>query len=292
MWWYSFILLPAAVLLWLAYEWIEHTWVQYVTTEVECRNIPENQEIKICLVSDLHNNKKNLQKLLEQIHRFAPEFILLAGDIVDKHKAENSQAEAFLQTLSELDCPVYYSVGNHEATMMEKQPEAWRTYMERIGHTMIFLNNQSVCTTVKSVRFAISGLSLTKSFYKKGTLYENERELPELSVPEHEFHILLAHNPEYAELYHRYHANLVVSGHLHGGLVRLPFVGGLISPRLRLTKKDAGLVSLSQDSSMFISRGLGSHTIPLRFFNRVEVNFLVLKGVAEKKVEEAVWQFR
>ena len=78
-------------------------------------------------------------------------------------------------------------------------------------------------------------------------------------------------------MYGRYRANLVVAGHLHGGLLRLPFVGGVVSPRLRFTGPDAGLVKLSADSQLFISRGLGSHTIPLRFFNRVEVNFLVLK---------------
>jgi len=87
----------------------------------------------------------------------------------------------------------------------------------------------------------------------------------------------MAHHPEYAQLYEVYHADLIVSGHLHGGLLRLPWIGGVLSPRLRLPDCDAGLLELQNNSKLFVSRGLGSHTIPLRFFNRVEVNFLTLK---------------
>ncbi|MBP3610464.1 MAG: metallophosphoesterase [Lachnospiraceae bacterium] len=278
MWWHIIWFLPMAVVLWLVYEWVEHNWIQYTVTETECSRIPAGQQIKLCLISDLHNNKKNLPELLLQIEKFAPELILLAGDMVDRHKEENPEAEAFLQALSGLPYPVYYSVGNHEGSMMEKQPEAWNAYRNRIGCRIKFLDNQSDTIRLGSLRIAVTGLSLPKIFYRKGALCEKKEELPVLSIPENDLHILLAHNPEYARLYDRYQADLIVSGHLHGGLLRLPWIGGVVSPRLRLAGKDAGLVSLSRSSSMYISRGLGSHTIPLRFFNRVEVNFLILKG--------------
>ena len=90
---------------------------------------------------------------------------------------------------------------------------------------------------------------------------------------------MMAHNPEYADLYKKYKADFIVAGHLHGGLLRLPFIGGVVSPRLRLIQGcDAGLVKLPDNSLLFVSRGIGFHTIPLRFFNRAEMNFLVLKG--------------
>ena len=108
-------------------------------------------------------------------------------------------------------------------------------------------------------------------------MYNKPEDLPEINIPEHEFQILIAHHPEYASVYNKYEADFIVSGHLHGGLLRLPFIGGVVSPRLRLPECDAGLMELSDNSKLFVSRGLGSHTIPLRFFNRVEVNFLVLK---------------
>ena len=280
MWWYLILLLPVAVVLWLLYEWAEHQWVKYSTTDVECPSLPANQELRLCLMSDLHNNKKNLSKLTAHIQNFSPELILLAGDIVDKHNDKNAQAEKFIRALSETQIPIYYSVGNHEAYLMERSPRVWENYFHAIEKHVAFLDNRSVCPD-SNPGIAVSGLSLPDLYYKKGSLQKSEEALPDFSVSQNRFHILMAHNPEYAKMYQRYHADFVVAGHLHGGLLRLPFIGGLVSPRLRFTKQDAGLVKLSDTSSLFISRGLGSHTIPLRFFNRVEVNFLILRGTAK-----------
>lgn len=280
MWWYL-LLLPVAVGLWLLYEWLEHTMVQYTSTDVECQKLPKNTELRICLMSDLHNNRKRLDKLVKHIFEFAPDVILLAGDLIDKHKAENLQAENFLAALSDLGVPIYYSMGNHESAMKEKQPEAWNAYAKSVRETAQLLDNSGTALQTHPGVY-VSGLSLPKEYYQKGNLCKSAEYLPELAIPENCFHIMLAHNPEYVTLYEKYHADFIVSGHLHGGLLRLPLIGGVVSPRLRLPEGcDAGLVELSKNKFMFVSRGLGSHTIPLRFFNRVEVNFLVLKGTKE-----------
>jgi len=281
MWWYWLLLLPVAVILWLLYEWMEHAWVQYNSTIVECQKLPVNKELRLCLISDLHNNRKDLNRLTAQIREFSPDVILLAGDLVNKHKPENFFAEQFLEALSELKIPVFYAAGNHELSLMEDFTEAWMQFLSRLPEGITYLENQSVLLHGQQT-ICITGLSLPRIFYKKGRLYQNREELPEINISENDFHILLAHHPEYAVLYEAYEADFIVSGHLHGGLLRLPFIGGLVSPRFRLPKGyDAGLVPLDNGSQMYISRGLGSHTIPLRFFNRVEVNFLVLKGTKE-----------
>lgn len=280
MWWYLLVLVPVAVVLWLFYEWLEHTLVQYKTTTVEFQKLPQNTELRVCLISDLHNNRKNLEKLTRRIAEFAPEAILLAGDLVDKHKTKNLYAEQFLTAVSNCNIPVFYAAGNHELSLSEKFPEEWNNYLTRLPGNVSYLENESVLLMDRE-SVCISGLSLPREFYKKGRLYDKAEDLPEFSVPEHRFHILLAHHPEYASFYKKYDADLIVSGHLHGGLLRLPLIGGLVSPRLRLPDCDAGPMQLSDGSTLFVSRGLGSHTIPLRFFNRVEVNFLILKGTGE-----------
>jgi predicted MPP superfamily phosphohydrolase len=86
MWWILLVLLPVAVVLWLLYEWMEHSMVQYNTTIVEYQKLPQNKELKICLISDLHNNRKKLSELLERIALFSPDMVLIAGDLVNKHK--------------------------------------------------------------------------------------------------------------------------------------------------------------------------------------------------------------
>lgn len=277
MWWILLVLLPVAVLLWLLYEWMEHSLVQYKSTDVECQKIPHNKELKICLISDLHNNRKNLSTLMENIALFSPDVILLAGDLVNKHKTLNTYADDFLKEIVKLSVPVYYSAGNHELSLSEKNPDAWNKYLSGLPEGICFLENKSVLF-LQNPDICITGLSLPREFYKKGKLYDKPEELPEINIPEHRLHILMAHHPEYAAMYSKYNANFIVSGHLHGGLLRLPVIGGIVSPRLRLPDCDAGLMELSDESSIFVSRGLGSHTIPLRFFNRVEVNFLTLKG--------------
>lgn len=282
MWWYLVLLLSVTVVIWLFYEWMEHTWIQYNSTEVECQKLSKNTELRICLMSDLHNNRKRLDALVRRIYEFAPDMILLAGDLVDKHKAENLQAESFLNALSDLGIPMYYSMGNHESSMREKQPEAWQNYLKVVRGVVHLLDNTGVALQTHPGVY-VSGLSLPKEYYKKGGLYKGEETLPEIILPEQCFHIMMAHNPEYAKLYGKYHADFIVAGHLHGGLLRLPWIGGVVSPRLRLPEGcDAGMVQLPEGNYMFVSRGLGSHTIPLRFFNRVEVNFLVLKGTGNE----------
>ena len=284
--WYFLLLFIAAVVVWLFYEWVEHTFIQYNSTNVDCYELPYNTELRICLISDLHNNRKRLDKLVRQLYGFAPDIILLAGDIIDKHNTENIHAENFLTALSELGVPMYYSMGNHESSLREKQPEAWQHYLKTVRETAHLLDNSGAALQSHPGIY-VSGLSLPKEYYKKGELYKREEFLPEISVPEDCFHIMMAHNPEYATLYGNYHANFIVSGHLHGGLLRLPWIGGVVSPRLRLPKGcDSGLVKLTEKCFLFVSRGLGSHTIPLRFFNRVEVNFLVLRGVWQDKTQK------
>lgn len=279
--WYLLLLVPLAVVVWLLYEWLEHTLVQYNSTTVENQKLPKKKELRLCLISDLHNNKKNWSALVQKIQKFGPEYILLAGDMVDKHKSNNIYAKQFMTAINSLAIPTFYSQGNHELSLEEKFMQEWEQYITTLPEHVHYLNNASALAGIRK-EICISGLSLPRDFYKKGSLYQGVEALPEISVPENSFHILMAHHPEYAEQYKKYRADFIVSGHLHGGLLRLPFVGGLVSPRLRLPKgRDAGYTKLSDGSGMFVSRGLGSHTIPLRFFNRVEVNFLIIKGTKE-----------
>lgn len=274
--WKFLFLLPSAAIVWLIYEWFEHNAIQYNTTSITFDKLKEKPMIKLCLITDLHNNKKNCVKIRKKIQEFSPELILLAGDMVDKHKTENPYAKQLIVELAKI-APVYYSVGNHEEQLMKQHKKEWENYLYQLKENIYFLNNKGNYA-LKEQNVFVSGLSLPKEFYKKGSLYKKTDQLPKFFIPKNCFHIMLAHNPEYANLYKNYKADLIVSGHLHGGLMRLPLIGGLISPRLRFSGCDAGLVSLGKDNKLFISRGLGSHTIPLRFFNRVEINFLVLSG--------------
>lgn len=93
-----------------------------------------------------------------------------------------------------------------------------------------------------------------------------------VSLPaKHKCNILIAHNPDYFEEYAKWGADLVLSGHVHGGIMRIPFLGGVLAPSYRIFPKYDGGVFKEGKSVMLLGRGLGSHTIQLRFFNPAEL---------------------
>ncbi len=92
------------------------------------------------------------------------------------------------------------------------------------------------------------------------------------------FQILIAHNPQYFKEYAGWGADLTLSGHVHGGIVRLPLLGGVVSPSLALFPKYSGGRYQQAGRTMILSRGLGTHTINVRMFNPGEVSLIEIKG--------------
>ncbi|MBE5950257.1 MAG: hypothetical protein E7260_01540 [Lachnospiraceae bacterium] len=276
-------ILMAVILLWLVYEWYEHTRIEYKSTDVECHKLKPDECLKLCLITDLHNNKKNLKQISEKVLAFSPDFILLPGDLTDKNNRKQTNAIAFLEMLASV-APTFYSLGNHEERIRQKDSGSWQKYVNRLPKGVYLLDNEAITENVHGLEVCLLGISLPEVFYKKGKLWNQISDLPTFKSNDGDVRILLAHHPEYAPWYGIYQPDLVVSGHLHGGLLRLPFVGGLVSPRFCIPKQDAGAY-LYPYGTLFISRGLGSHTIPLRFFNRVELNFITLHGKIEENGE-------
>ena len=92
------------------------------------------------------------------------------------------------------------------------------------------------------------------------------------------YQILIAHNPSHVPAYKEWKADLVVSGHFHGGLVRLPFLGAVITPQLKIFPRYSGGIYREGQTTTVVSRGIGEHTIPVRLFNTPEVVVLHMKG--------------
>ncbi len=133
-------------------------------------------------------------------------------------------------------------------------------------------------------RVQLSALELELDYYEKGRIVPLEPNYLKERLPDRRedlFRILLAHNPAYAEEYIRWGADVTFCGHNHGGLVRIPGIGSVISPQLTwFPKYDAGRFQVG-DRSVIVSRGLGTHTFHVRIFNRAEllaVKFLPENG--------------
>lgn len=237
----------------------------------------QGKTVRIVMLSDLHGTvfgEKN-RRLLAKIKEHCPDLICIAGDMTVKGgKGMEDCIDLCRQLLC--ICPVYYAMGNHEIRM-----DGYEDYCSRLRETGVYvLDNEYACYSVYGIKLRIYGWNADEYFYHK---FWQKRELSaeelknDLGVPEQgEYSILLAHNPEYFRTYCTWGADLVFSGHVHGGIARLPLLGGVIAPSLRLFPTyDAGEFRNGK-TTMIVSRGLGTHHIRFRFFNLPEISVIDL----------------
>lgn len=268
---------------------------------------PEFDGCRILLLADLHNSvfENNNRQIWQCAETFKPDFVLLAGDMIVCHAnagEQNLRTADFVHALSQYaDC--YYGFGNHEAGVADgirNVGDMWERYVSALGvsdvmqadteadgdvlypakHRICLLDNQSLILRKNHAVLRLTGLNLGLEYYKrlsrkKLTVDDMNKLLGmcDTSV----YNILIAHNPDYFETYAEWGANLVVSGHNHGGLLRLPILGGVISPRLHLFPKyDKGIFHY-KNAAMVLSGGMGAHSVRIRVNNRPELICLELK---------------
>lgn len=238
-------------------------------------DVPVSEELsglRMVLLSDLHCNPLICARepIVERIAAELPDVILLAGDMINKYgKKENDRVPAFLEKLTRI-APVVYGMGNHEELLRSNFPEQFERYAQRIKNMGIYFPDNEVISLVlqgKNIDFA--GLTLSHAyFYKRVRRRLPKEALDALVVPRPERTVLLAHMPDFFSDYASL-AALVVGGHNHGGMIRLPFVGGILSPQLYYPPYTKGCYECGY-STLVVSAGIGSHSIPARLFNRVE----------------------
>lgn len=236
--------------------------------------LPEAFEgFKIAHVSDLHNavfGRKN-EKLLSLIRAAEPDIIAITGDLIDSRHTDIDSAMAFVEAAAEI-APVYYVTGNHESRLDFDEIEP-----RLIAAGARVLRNEAEDIGRGGERIRLAGID-DPSFIRTGGTAEERAaaELEQLGDGGGTFTVLLAHRPELVEVYAEYGAGLVLSGHAHGGQVRLPLLGGLYAPGQGLLPEyDSGLYSLGE-TQMVVSRGLGNSVAPLRVNNRPELVIVTL----------------
>jgi predicted MPP superfamily phosphohydrolase len=242
--------------------------------------------IHMIVLADLHNHVygTNNDILIETIKRESPDAILIAGDlIVAKPGRDFTATLDFVKRLSGI-CPVYYGIGNHEYRL-KLYPEIYGTmHEEYFGELkkcgVHILENKVMKLFIKNAVINICGLEIDREYYKRFTTQTLPNKYIEgfLGQSTEEFNILLAHNPNYFPDYAKWGADLTLAGHIHGGLVRLPLLGGVVSPQVEFFPKyDRGLFE-NAGKKMILSGGLGTHTINIRFNNPAELVTITLTG--------------
>lgn len=237
---------------------------------VSPQNLPQSFDgYRIVQISDLHN-KDFHGRLINKIRSLSPDIIVITGDIIDSYHTKPEIALDFAERALEI-APVYYITGNHESRI-EIYPD-FRKSLENLGVTV--LDCRGVTLEKDGSGIFLAGMD-DLTFFGSSVLNENTavftEKLNALAAEKGErTGILLSHRPEIFDVYVSSGFDLVFTGHAHGGQIRLPFVGGILTPNQGFFPEyDAGIFE-KENTSMIISRGLGNSLFPFRVFNRPEV---------------------
>ncbi len=287
------ILAFIVAIIWIsAYDTGRFTLSEYVFSDKKIK-----KPLRMVFLSDLHCKMYGYggKFLTDKIKELNPDMILMGGDMITAYPgAGHDKTVDFIRELAE-HYPIVYAYGNHELRLRiypEQYGGAWEEYTKALSEFGLSITENGI-SRVDDAGVDIISFSADRKYYKR---FADEEMTPEYiretaGTPDPDrFSILLAHNPIYFDAYAAYGADLTLSGHHHGGIVRLPFpvskkarlagahvMRGLVSPRLKpFPRYDWGRFD-KDGRTMIISRGLGTHTIPVRIFNPGDLVVIDLK---------------
>lgn len=270
-------------------EWIREVVTFQITRyQISSPKLSDlKRERRVVVLSDLHNNRYGAEneKLLLAIQREKPDLILVAGDmLIGKSGVPVETAKKFMSELPKI-CRTYYGNGNHEQRMKEFPDTYGNVYeeykKELVASGVHFLENERVTEIWDGQEVELCGLEVPIEYYKKWKKMVLPKRVIETCIGQADkskYEILIAHNPTFVPAYLEWGADLVLSGHFHGGVVRIPFIGGVITPQFHMFPKYSGEHTKVGDASVVVSKGLGMHTMKVRFLNPAEVVVLQIGG--------------
>ena len=284
-----FIFIGIFILMYLYIKYNVNT-LEVTKYVVENKKVPKEFDgYNIVQISDLHSKLfgENNKKLIQKIKSLNPDIVVVTGDLIDGENNNYNVALDFMKEISKL-YRVYYIIGNHEQkSLIKKYKDEYKDYFNKL-HQIDFVNldNNKVEIVKGDSNINLYGLTVPYSCYKY--LFDNQEttsididflEQKLGKVDREQFNILLAHTPFYFDEYEKWGADLTLCGHVHGGIVRLPLVGGLLSPdRKFFPKYDLGEYTKNK-STMIVSKGLGGSKVLIRVNCKPEIVNIKLKNI-------------
>ena len=233
---------------------------------------PQFDGLRVAELSDLHGRSfgKNNVRLLRTLQKARPDMICICGDLFDE-KTDLTMLEPLLTGLTDI-APVYYVTGNHEWQVKNLREILQK--MRAWGVTV--LENEGRVLSRGGAEMVVAGVHDPCGPYDMKTPAALVRELR--SARGNDFILMLSHRNDELAMWSQLGVQLVLSGHCHGGVVRLPFVGGVFGTRRELFPEyDAG-VYRQDGTTLFVSRGLGYTNVHFRLFNRPHVPIMILRS--------------
>ena len=277
------VVLGIAVVLLLVWFAIEQHLLVVRKQEIVLEQLPPAYDgWKLLQISDLHHRElgRENSRIVQKAEALQPNCIVITGDLISRDMTDFTKIGNFLRNLRKI-CPVYLCPGNHELDLPES---VWKRLQKTVTQSGCrFLCNETISLQQNDAAepLYLTGAKLAYGIYRdenrrfRHLQQYTEADLEQALGTPRGCTILLAHSPFLLNSYARWGASLVLCGHVHGGLVRLPWVGGLLSPERKFFPSyDKGLYQQAH-TKMYVSGGIGKP----RLFNPPEINCCYLKSV-------------
>lgn len=257
--------------------WITETNTNITITQYSIHNpkIPAAfHGFKIAQVSDFHNQQWG-DKLIGLMEGEKPDIIVVTGDLVDSSHTDFGIAMDFINSALKI-APVYYVPGNHEARL-NRYDTLKKQLMDSGVHV---LENQREWIVKKEAKINLVGIE-DPDFFERSSFDDMQKSVSttlQSLLDTNSYNIVLCHRPELFTEYVNAQANLVLTGHAHGGQIRIPFIGGLIAPDQGFFPKFTEGIHSQGATNMIISRGLGNSILPIRINNTPELVVISLQS--------------
>ena len=292
------------VLIYLIYQIIELN--RFSVKKIDFTNSCTNS--KFVYLSDVHGKTYGKlflgkSRLVHKITDLQPQFIILGGDTVSKRHPEQYETMAeFIRQLVQI-APVYYLFGNHEESLEQFDTERFLNYIDVLENMGVHIVRNRAFFPCEQTSVSAYALELPLSQYEKRTKKplardvlvkadnvwkDAEKEVGEeqLKDENNSLRILFVHQPAYADDYLELKPDVIFAGHSHGGLVRVPGVGGLVSTELTLFPKyDGGVYHIGEDGKtmLVVSHGLGTHHFHIRVFAPAQLIYVTISSCKDKE---------
>ncbi len=271
------------IIAFISFIYINFNLLQVSKYEIKDRKIPhEFNEYKILHLSDLHLKEfgKDNVRLLKKIDVISPNVIFITGDMIYKRVNDFEVVYKLIKNLTK-EYKVYYVLGNHEIALRYNKLKEFNEKLRNLGVNLLLdskvnINKNGDNIVLYGINFKFN-MEPKKEEHIKLDKYCKILKKQVGEIDTSKYNILLAHDPLNYDLYDRFKFDLVFSGHVHGGALRL-FGKAIFSPRRLLFPKYSAGIYKGENGKLVVSRGLGNSTLKFRMFNFPEIVCVTLKS--------------
>lgn len=266
--------------------YLDNNFIEVLNYKICSKKVPkEFNSFKILQLSDLHSKRfgKENSRLIKKVEEVNPDIVVITGDMVN----DDFDCSSFECVINKLikKYKIYYIIGNHEQNVMIENHTKFNRMIEGIKRAGVnVLSNEKIRVNISTEYINLYGMHMELKYYRNfrkkesRSVYFNIEDMEELigRRDKETYNVLLSHNPIYFDTYSKWGADIVLTGHIHGGMIKLPFLGGVFSPEHKFFPEYYQGIYKKDNSFMNVNRGLGRGSFGIRLFNKPEISVITL----------------